>query len=185
MERMERRETPQIPWPLVHPPLILVPKPTNNPATIDIGIESVLIDSCTVCGIHKTATMDPNTKPTRKSHRQCSLGFVINDEKIPLNPQIFPTVSISKDTESPIMNPPAKAFSNEDPNISKISPFSKQPWGQASHHAHSLPVDRRIYPIKIQQLQWYRSAQTDAIHFFHRRSNPLDDFAYAWSHELQ
>ena len=36
-ERGDRRDRPQTPWPLVHPPAIRVPTPTSNPATIRTG----------------------------------------------------------------------------------------------------------------------------------------------------
>src|SRR5712671_1043613 len=34
MERLDRRATPQMPWPEVQPPPSLVPKPTSRPAAI-------------------------------------------------------------------------------------------------------------------------------------------------------
>ena len=36
-ERGDRRDRPQTPWPLVHPPAMRVPTPTSNPATTSTG----------------------------------------------------------------------------------------------------------------------------------------------------
>ena len=40
----ENRLMPLMPWPLVHPPLILVPKPTSSPPPIRRNIEFVIDD---------------------------------------------------------------------------------------------------------------------------------------------
>ena len=42
MERIENRLIPHTPCPLVHPLLILVPMPTNNPPIIIIGTDEVI-----------------------------------------------------------------------------------------------------------------------------------------------
>ena len=38
----ENRPMPLMPWPLVHPPLILVPKPTSSPPPIKRNSEFVI-----------------------------------------------------------------------------------------------------------------------------------------------
>ena len=40
-ERVEKRDNPQIPWPLVHPFANRVPNPTNNPPITNPAVEVV------------------------------------------------------------------------------------------------------------------------------------------------
>ena len=62
IERVEKRLIPHMPWPLVQPLPIFVPRPTNKPPTIIRGIEGVILNTTSFCE-KKIKTKGPRTSP--------------------------------------------------------------------------------------------------------------------------
>ena len=74
IDRKENLPIPLIPCPLVQPPLILVPIPTNNPATINKGKEfeiEILISLFEI----KEQKIGPKIKPTKNKTLSILLSF--------------------------------------------------------------------------------------------------------------
>lgn len=107
-DRLDKRETPQIPWPLVQPPPIRVPIPTRSPETIVNGSESEKEYVFKNSGNRFKTSNAPNKNPKIKNHLQRCAGFVIRFEKMPLRPQILPCVIMSNEVERPIRRPPMR-----------------------------------------------------------------------------
>ena len=67
-ERPDRREIPQMPWPLVQPEPRRVPKPTSNPARMTAGSETG--EAPMAVGITTPSSTPPSSKPAKKAIRQ-------------------------------------------------------------------------------------------------------------------
>jgi hypothetical protein len=44
MERMDKRLNPHMPWPLVQPDPMRLPKPTSSPAIIRVGLLAAMLE---------------------------------------------------------------------------------------------------------------------------------------------
>src|SRR5687767_2079256 len=108
-ERAEPRESPQIPWPLVHPPPRRVPKPTSRPPSASTGSES---EGATpkALGATRWIATPPSTSPSRNEPRHGRSGQPpTKPPAIPLMPAILRRPASRSAAARPIKTPPTNA----------------------------------------------------------------------------
>ena len=108
IERTEKRELPQMPWPDVHPLPMPVPAPTSRPAVM---MRAMLgRGSATCAGSQAASSMPDATSPPRNAKRQ---GDKSPSVRVPLNdPEIPRTRPLSRSlptVATPRMAPPVRA----------------------------------------------------------------------------
>lgn len=106
MERNENRPTPQIPWPLVHPPAKLVPNPTKNAPIMTTGHDKSIESGNLLANI--AAKKGPDITPIRKTLRQTNsvLSLVKAPFNIPEMPATRPLNNNRTTADKPIIVPP-------------------------------------------------------------------------------
>ena len=108
IERTEKRELPQMPWPDVHPLPIPVPAPTRRPAAMTRAMPGRGSETC--AGSQAASSMPDATSPPRNAKRQ---GDKSPSVRVPLNdPEIPRTRPLSRSlptVATPRMAPPVRA----------------------------------------------------------------------------
>ncbi len=110
IERTDKREIPQTPWPLVQPLPNWVPTPTNRPPIITSGVEIEKVTSG-ICPMNKPYKSGERIRPARKAIRHdISPHFVEkHPPNIPLIPATRPLNNIKIMAATPIKIPPINA----------------------------------------------------------------------------
>ena len=106
IERVEKRLIPHMPWPLVQPLPIFVPRPTNKPPAIIRGIEEVILNTTSFLE-KKIKTKGPRTSPMINNKFENLFSFFSKVLlTIPLIPASRPVVIKNKTMAKPMINPP-------------------------------------------------------------------------------
>src|SRR5712691_10425631 len=110
IERGDRRDTPQIPWPLVQPLASRVPNPTSNPATKSSPLDAAMVMG-TASALTRRTSPQPRINPAtnKPRHSRPSLAGTSMPAMMPLMPVMRPVVISRRPAESPISPPPRSA----------------------------------------------------------------------------